>query len=317
LVNRLCCVVCLVWLSVWLSGCFDSGITSVVKGTLQSSELCKDAPHGDCPVCSTRDGAVCRDAWYSSGLRCGGDADCGAPGACQLGYCVVVDKDGDGLDDDFEREVAELNFPALRLATNEPCGSPHGVIYRVRRHPLNPKRLAITYTVLYDIDCGSLNGHMGDAESFAITVDLDTQPGAPATVGVAAWAHLGTTCGSTSSCETAAATGACGQATSASTPAEVVIWSSANKHANYLSMDTCNHNCLDRCDAGERINGPLLDVGQPGHPLVRDLTDQGFVQPSSGWADQLLHFDPWSTNELGGGGRLDKPLTDLIAPPGK
>jgi hypothetical protein len=313
LVKLLCCVV------LFGSGClFDSGVNHVITGTLQSSEQCKDAPHGDCPVCSTRDGAVCRDAWYSSGLRCGGDGDCGAgAGACQQGYCVLTDRDGDGLDDDFEREVAEVNFPALHLASNEPCGTPHGVVYRVQRHPLNPKRLAVTYTVLYDIDCGSLNGHMGDAETFGITVDLDTQPGAPATVGVAAWAHLGTSCGSNSTCETGAATGACGSTSGAGASPEVVIYASANKHANYLSVDTCNGNCLDRCDAGERITGPLLDVGQPGHPLASDLTSQGFVQPSSGWAEQLLHFDPWSTSEFGGGGQLAHPLTDLIAPPGK
>lgn len=312
-----CCGLVLV---VLLSGClFDGGSTSVLNAPINRALLCGATARPDgCPACSAPEGPRCRDQWYSSGLRCTSDAQCAASGACQLGYCVSTDADGDGVDDAFEREVAEANFPKVLLASDESCGAPHGVVYRVRRHPLNPKRLAITYIVLYANDCGALGtGHVGDAESFAITVDLDAQPGAAATVGVAAWAHAGTTCGSTSSCETAAASGACGEAKSVNAPPEVVIWSSRDKHANYLARSTCSDNCLDRCSAGERVWGPLLDVGQPDHPLVRDLTTQGFVQRADGWADELLHFDPWGTAEFSGGGRLDQPLLDRLAPAGQ
>jgi hypothetical protein len=313
-VKLFCCLLSL------LSGClFDSGSTTLAVGTVRNGALCSSQPTaGGCPACSTPDGALCRGDWYASALRCGGDAQCGgAPGSCQLGYCVLKDADGDGIDDDFEREVAELNFPEVFLDEDESCGAPHGVIYRARRHPLNPQRLAITYIVLYTLDCGELNGHVGDAETFAITVDLDAEPGALATVGVKAWAHAGTTCGSTSSCETAAGTGACGDPTATTSPPEVAIYSSRDKHATYLSTSTCSDNCLDSCSAGQRVTGPFVNVGEPDHPTVRDLTTNGFVQAAAGWNDQLLHADPWGTTEFGGGGRLDTPLTNMIAPPGQ
>jgi hypothetical protein len=302
-----------------LSGClFDRGSMNVLNGSVDRAQLCDPAPvRAGCPACSTPEGPRCRDQWYSAGLRCARDAQCGASGACQVGYCVAQDLDGDGVDDDLEHEVAELNFPRVLLAADEPCGAPRGVIYRARRHPLNPRRLAITYVVLYAKDCGELNGHVGDAESFAITVDLDAEPGAAATVAVEAWAHAGTACGSTSSCTTAAATNACGEPASATWPREVVIYASRGKHANYLSPATCDDNCFDSCSAGERVRGPLLNVGEPDHPTIRDLTAQGFVQGTDGWPNELSHIDPWSSAEFGGGGRLDKPLTNLSAPPGE
>jgi hypothetical protein len=300
----------------YAGGClFDSGTSTFPQGKVNAATICSSPASASCPACSSPDGAFCRGDWYTNALRCTSDAQCGASNACQQGFCVLKDADGDGIDDDFERELAETNFPAVYLATGESCGSPHGVIYHVRRHPLIPSRFAITYIVLYTLDCGQLNGHIGDAESFAITVDPNAQPGAPATVAVETWAHAGTTCGSTSSCDAAMGTSACGdQSTS---PADIVVYASANKHAHYLSQETCANNCLDSCNQGERITGPFLNVGEPDHPMVTDLTTQGFVQADTGWNLQLLHINPWSTTEFGGGGRLDKPLTDNLSPPGQ
>lgn len=291
----------------------------MIDGPISRGLECDPTPRADgCPPCSSPEGGRCRDQWYSSALRCSSDAQCGgAAGSCRHGYCVLTDRDGDWLDDDFEREIAERNFPKVLLQSGEKCGAPHGVIYRVRRHPENPRRIAIVYVVLYGVDCGELNGHLGDAETFAITVDLDTQPGAAATVGVAAWAHAGTLCASTSTCETAPATRECAQSVDGGAPTEVTIYASRNKHASYLTTSTCGNNCFDQCNDGERIVGPLLNVGQPGQPLVTDLTAQGFVQQADGWNSQLLHFNPWGTTEFSGGGRLDKPLSDLLAPPGR
>lgn len=307
-------LVCLV------GGCiFDGGSASVRSGTINEALECSAAPQADgCPPCSTPEGSLCRDQWYSSALRCSGDAQCGGTaGSCQLGLCVTTDRDGDGLDDDFEREVAELNFPRVLMALGESCGTPHGVVYRVRRHPDNAQRLAITYVVLYANDCGELTGHVGDAETFAITVDPNAEPGAAATVGVEAWAHAGTTCGSTSSCSTAAATNQCGDGNVSDASTDIVIYASQDKHATYLSIDTCDQNCFDSCTAGERIVGPLLNVGEPNQPLVTDLTTQGFVQSADGWANELLHFNPWGTTQFSGGGRLDQPLTNRTAPAGQ
>ncbi|MCU1283536.1 MAG: hypothetical protein JWM53_7082, partial [bacterium] len=89
---------CLVLLSL-LSGClFDSGSSTLAVGTVRNGALCSSQPTtGGCPACSTPDGAFCRGDWYSNALRCSGDAQCGgAPGACQLGYCVLKDADSDG-----------------------------------------------------------------------------------------------------------------------------------------------------------------------------------------------------------------------------
>jgi hypothetical protein len=308
--------------SLLMPACFfDGGSSELLAGAVQKGALCMVAPVDPraCPSCSTPDGAVCRDLWYSSALRCSTDAQCGgAPGGCQLGYCVTSDADGDGLDDALEREVAERNFPALRLAGDEGCGQPSGVIYRVRRHPGAARRLAITYVVLYNQDCGELNGHLGDDEAFAITVDLDASPGVDATVGVAAWAHAGTSCGSTSSCETSAGTAACGNTPQPGGTPQVRVFSSRNKHANYLSTDTCASNCFDSCDpAGPLWTGAMVNVGEPGRPMVSDLTQDGFIQSQSGWDKRLLHANPWSPTDFGGAGRVDRQLTALIAPSGK
>jgi hypothetical protein len=302
---------------VLLNGClFPRGSPTPITADSNPALLCDPTPPQDgCPACSMGVGAVCRDSWYSTALRCSSDVQCGS-GACQLGYCVMHDQDGDGLDDDFEREIAELNFPKVVLSSGESCAAPHGVIYRARRHPLNPKRAAILYTVLYARDCGQSNGHVGDAESFGITVDLDAQPGSPATVGVQVWPHVNTACSAPSSCETAPGTNQCAEGGSATTLANVVIYVSRDNHANYLSQSTCDDTCSDVCGNGDRIVGPLVNVGEPDHPLVTDLTMQGFVDGTDGWSDELLHFNPWSTATFSSGGRLDQALTNLAAPPG-
>jgi hypothetical protein len=308
---RLCCLV------LFLTGClFNRGTASVPGGLVNDGTLCGPAS-GGCPACSSPDGALCHDQWYSTALRCTTNAHCGSSNGCQHDYCVKSDADGDGLDDDLEREVAQLNFPALYLAQGEPCGGPHGVIYRARRHPLHPSRIAITYVVLYSADCGRTTGHVGDAETFAVTVDLDAEPGAPATVGVEAWAHARTRCGSTSSCDCVAGTSACRDASRGRASREVVLYSSSRKHAIYLTTGTCSENCFDSCSVGERLTGPLLNVGEPDHPLVSDLTNQGFVRAADGWSSQLLHINPWGSTEFGGGGRLDRPLTKNVAPSGR
>ncbi len=292
------------------AGCYlrDGGHDVAPAGTVDPAALCPAAADG-CPPCSTADGARCRDRFYDDVFRCDGDAQCGGA-RCVGGFCLLSDADGDGLDDTLEREAATRNFPRLDLDPYESCGGPRAVLYRVDRHAGRADRLSIAYVVLYDRDCGEWNGHLGDNEAFALTIDLGARPGAPATVGVLAQAHRNTFCESTSTCSAAAGTSAC------ATDGEIVVYGSRDKHANYLDRNTCEDNCFDKCGTAAGAVPRLLDVGQEAVPLVRDLTAAELVRPQDGWAPALLHFDPWGSATFGDAGHPRDQLTQLSAPPG-
>lgn len=323
-----------------LGGCIDKGAAYVLTGPVHTDQICvatlaqglsgappmtpaspTDTPPaqdgvvpGACPECtaSRTDAGLCPDRYYTAAARCATDADCGGA-TCQHAYCVFHDQDGNGIDDDFQLEVARKNLPELHFHPDEECATPRGIITRVRWHPDAPRRLALTYVVLYGRDCGDLNGHAGDNESFAVTVDLDAQPGPAATVGVFTSAHRNTACDSESSCETAPGTRLCAPPRGD----HVVIYSSRNKHAHYLDRDVCDRNCFDRC--GDDLKPPqpaLLDVGQEASPLVTNLTTAGFVLAADGWDPSLLDYDPWSPGVFGGAGHVREQLRDVIAPAG-
>jgi hypothetical protein len=313
-----------------LGGCAlrDTGGADIRSGTVDPSALCAPAQLASaernsvgaaCPACSAPSENGCQDQFYESARLCDGSNACAGGAACVQGYCVAHDADGDGLDDDLEAEVAKRNFPTLYQANGEHCGGPLGVVYRVRRHPDAPDRLAVTYSVLYDRDCGSVNGHLGDNEAFAITDDLGARPGAAATVGVLTDAHRGTVCDSTSACETRAGTSACGKPVGAGGAPEVVVFSSQDKHANYLALGTCEQNCFDSCSAGEKLdNLPMLNAGEPDRPLITDLSTcpGAFVTAANGWEAGLLDANPWSATDFGGAGSIGGELRDMLAPAG-
>jgi hypothetical protein len=276
---------------------------------------CPPDPAGGCPVCSTPEagGPRCHDRVYPA-FRCDGDARCPG-GTCQGGFCVLRDYDADGVDDDLERALADANLPALAPDANESCGTPQAIVYRVHRHPEAPRLFVITYVVLYSVDCGPF-GHLGDDESFSITVDPDQDPGAPATVAVETDAHRGTTCESVSTCAAPAGTGACASSPLGGPP-EVVIYLSKDKHSTYLDTQTCDSNCFGSCNVvafAPRL--PMLDVGQPTQPLTTDLTSAGLIEESDGWPPALLHFDPWTSNTFGAAGHVADQLVSIVAPPG-
>jgi hypothetical protein len=69
------------------------------------------------------------------------------------------------------------------------------------------------------------------------------------------------------------------------------------------------------------VHPPIVNAGEPEHPLVHDLTDDGFITPANGWTDaSLMHFDPWDpTKNFGGAGNIASDLQDrafLAAPCG-
>jgi len=60
-----------------------------------------------------------------------------------------------------------------------------------------------------------------------------------------------------------------------------------------------------------RPRGLLAGVTASGHPLVHDLTTQGFVTAQNGWTkSELLDFDPWKAGTFGGAGDVSKDLVD-------
>jgi hypothetical protein len=56
---------------------------------------------------------------------------------------------------------------------------------------------------------------------------------------------------------------------------------------------------------------PIVNAGEPGHPLVGDLTTQGFITAQNGWKNmELFHFDPWADKTFGGAGNISHDLVD-------
>ncbi|MBI5479612.1 MAG: hypothetical protein HY906_12185 [Deltaproteobacteria bacterium] len=59
------------------------------------------------------------------------------------------------------------------------------------------------------------------------------------------------------------------------------------------------------------VEPPLVNVGEPDHPLGSDLTTGGFITAANGWtAAELMHFDPWADVDFGGAGNVRSQLLD-------
>ena len=55
----------------------------------------------------------------------------------------------------------------------------------------------------------------------------------------------------------------------------------------------------------------FVNAGEPGHPLVHDLTIDGFVTPANGFtAPELQNYDPWGGKDFGGAGNVAGDLGD-------
>ncbi len=239
------------------------------------------------------------------------------PGSDAATPIPVVDDDHDGLDDAHELAWAKEYMPFVSLSPSESCGT-SGFAVRVSPHPDNPKQLHIHYDFLYDDDCGTAIGgigaHSGDAESFALTVD--PEQAAPAGILVIkAVSHRGTLCERVSICGQCPGQTACATLEKGGAPWPAV-WASKSKHGSYVNRgDSCSGfaTCGDVCeDSAMPVDRPIVNVGEPDHPLVHDLTDQGFVTQANGWKHaELFHYDPWSTTgTFGGGGNVAHDFVD-------
>jgi hypothetical protein len=162
----------------------------------------------------------------------------------------------------------------------------------------------VIYSQLYALDCG-LEGHIGDDEAFGATIDPSLPPPA-GLVALVAISHQGTPCERVTTCGSCPGMNACDAVDGRS-----VLYCSRDKHGSVVdlgagcSIGSCLESCALPVVAPEL---PLVNAGEPDHPLVHDLTAEGFIQ--DGWDASLQHFDPWSKAKFGSAGVISGDLTD-------
>jgi hypothetical protein len=222
-----------------------------------------------------------------------------------------LDGDGDGISDALEDELAQAFFPYFSLDPDDGCPR-HGVLYRLSPHPDDPSKLLIRYDVLFERDCG-LTGHVGDNEVFSVLAD-PALPGPDGILAVRAISHQATLCEHVSTCGSLPGCAPCAVATRDG-GVYPIVFSSRDKHGGYVDEQACDASVV--CDFGGCTLGAptslpaLVNAGEPGAPLVSDLTAQGFITSDDGWSEpELLHFDPWSGAEFGSAGEVADDLVD-------
>jgi len=228
----------------------------------------------------------------------------------------AVDNDQDGLDDIREQRLAENYLPFVSLDPGDGCPL-DGFVVRVRPHPTDATKILIVYDHLFQRDCG-LNGHVGDDEVFGILID-PTRPAPAGILAIRTASHQGTICERATECST------CGDNRNACDLAMdggaqwPVLYASKDKHGQYATKSSCGvGTCFDTCtlNASRRV-APIVNAGEPEHPLVHDLTDQGFITAANGWTEATLsHVDPWAPGDFGSAGAIADDLIDPAFVPG-
>jgi hypothetical protein len=186
------------------------------------------------------------------------------------------------------------------------------MMVRVRPHPADASLVLILYDFLYNADCGLL-GHDGDDEAFGMTID-PTIPAPEGIISMKTISHQGTICERDNACGRCGGLAPCQTSLKDGVPWPTV-WPSKDKHGSYCNAASgCGFGatCLDECDSNPTPTVPMIvNAGEPGHPLVTDLTTQGFITAANGWTHmELFHFDPWSPGKFGGAGDLSQDLVD-------
>lgn len=229
---------------------------------------------------------------------------------------VIVDDDHDGLDDAWETQLATDYLPYVSLDPADGCPL-DGMVVRVRPHPADATKIQIIYDHLYQRDCG-LAGHVGDDEVFGVTID-PMKPAPAGILAIRAASHQNTPCERDTQCSTCAGDSRPACDLAAMRP---VVYASKDKHGNYASRGQCSlfGTCLDQCTLNPApVHPTIVNAGEPGHPLVTDLTANGFITAANGWTEAaLMHFDPWNAMaDFGGAGNIASDLQDdafLAAP---
>ncbi|HUS27076.1 MAG TPA: hypothetical protein VMZ53_01155 [Kofleriaceae bacterium] len=228
------------------------------------------------------------------------------------------DSDGDGLADDLEDQLARDYLPFVSLDPGDGC-TLSGFVARVRKHPADPTKILIVYSHLFQRDCG-LGGHIGDNEAFGIAID----PAVPAPGGIQAIrtaSHQNTPCQRTTECTTCSndSRARCDFAIDAGAQWPV-LYASKDKHGQYATKSGCPliGTCFDQCTLNSaRQVAPIINVGEPAHHMVTNLTAQGFITPANGWTEaELMNVDPWNAMvDFGGAGNIAGDLEDSTFEP--
>ncbi len=265
----------------------------------------------------TSDGGSSGDASSDGSAADARVGDGGSPDARPADAAMSIDLDQDGLDDAMETGWARAYLPFISLSPNEAADCKvGGIAARITPFPGKPRCVRIIYDYLYNKDCGSIGGiggHPGDDEVFAVTANLDQAPPA-GILAMRAISHQGTLCERTSNCGSLAGLTACETLAKAGTPWPA-LWPSKDKHGSYVNRSTscaAFATCIDACEDNPTPTEPaIVNVGEPAHPLVHNLTTQGFITAANGWTNaQLLDYDPWGNTNFGNAGNVTGDLTD-------
>jgi hypothetical protein len=229
-----------------------------------------------------------------------------------------VDADHDGLEDAYETRLAREYMPYISLDPDERCAR-DGLVARVRKHPADATKILIVYSHLFEHDCG-FGSHVGDNEAFGIVID-PTRPAPEGILAIKTVSHQNTRCKRITECSTCPGDGrpACDLASDGGAEWPV-LYASNGKHGQYATLGQCPllGTCFDVCTLSKtRTRPPVVNIGEPGAPLVDDLTTQGFVNAANGWTEpSLLHVDPWNAPHFGTAGNMAGDLTDDTFTPG-
>jgi hypothetical protein len=222
---------------------------------------------------------------------------------------AIVDLDGDGLDDARELAIAADYMPFISLDPTDGCKR-SGLLVRVRKHPMDPTKVLVVYDHLFERDCG-ISSHVGDDEVFAVAID-PTRPAPAGILAIKTASHQGSLCERVSECSTCGGTD--GRPACDLVQGRPVIYPSRDKHGQYATRAQCPTfgTCLDLCTlATQPHRPPLANAGEPGKPLVSNLTTQGFINPANGWTEAaLMNVDPWAPGDFGGAGSIADDLVD-------
>jgi hypothetical protein len=189
-----------------------------------------------------------------------------------------IDRDRDGLPDEFEQLLLNRFAPLLMISRDDCDSLPaefqpgfaepkvaarNATVYgqvSPFQHPGKPGAfLEAHYYHLWERDCGRL-GHDLDAEHVAVLLsapDAKSPPGLWKATHWQAFAHEDTSCDATSGAPAAFL---------AAEERGARIWVSRGKHASFLLESACGGGCgSDRCDAGvEVVPGKIVNLGEPG-----------------------------------------------------